>query len=159
MEGKSEEKVDRDVIIAEVFEAISHPTRICILKLLEEKPRRFSEIKHKLGITSSGNINHHLKKLSILIDTDSRGDYILTDQGHEALYMIKIAEQAKETRKYTLFIIIISLLIFYSMCMTIFLFSGKFDLNTLLFGVGLIILFPIVFRYTYAYAQSNFDKN
>ncbi|RLI23135.1 ArsR family transcriptional regulator, partial [Candidatus Bathyarchaeota archaeon] len=33
-----------------VFEAVSHPIRIKILKMLAEKPMSFSELKRELGI-------------------------------------------------------------------------------------------------------------
>ena len=54
----------------EVFEAISHPLRIKILKLLANKPRSFSELKRELGIESSGKLDFHLKKLRNLITMD-----------------------------------------------------------------------------------------
>ncbi|MGD2201745.1 MAG: winged helix-turn-helix domain-containing protein [Candidatus Bathyarchaeota archaeon] len=147
MEGDKDDVLDRDIIVAELFEAISHPTRIQILKLLEEKPHGFAEIKHELGISSSGNINHHLNKLSTLIDTDSHGDYLLTDQGSEALFMIESTRSAKKNDSYTTFIIIISTLIFYSSYATYSLLIRKFDLSTLLFGLILVILFPLVYRF------------
>ncbi len=39
---------------AELFEAISHPERIKILKILEKKPASFASLKRQLGIESSG---------------------------------------------------------------------------------------------------------
>jgi len=41
----------------ETFEAIAHPLRIKILKLLAEKPMKFSELKRKLGIKSSDKLD------------------------------------------------------------------------------------------------------
>ena len=49
-----------------VFEAVSHPIRIKILKMLAEKPMSFSELKRELGIRSSGKLDFHLKKLGDL---------------------------------------------------------------------------------------------
>ncbi len=43
-------ELDKDIVIAELFEAISHPSRINILKLLEKKPYSFSELKQALRI-------------------------------------------------------------------------------------------------------------
>lgn len=144
-----EGETNRDLIAAELFEAISHPTRIQILKTLEKTPQGFSELKHELGISSSGNLNHHLNKLSILIGTDAHGKYVVTDQGREALYMIKASRAENEPGSYTTFTIIISALIFYSIYTTAAIVSGRFDLNTLLFGLLLIVFFPLVFRYVY----------
>ena len=144
---------NRDLIAAELFEAISHPTRIQILKLLDETPQGFSELKHELGISSSGNLNHHLNKLSTLVGTDAHGKYVVTDQGREALYMIKASRAEAEPGSYTTLTIIISSLIFYSIYTTAAIVSGKFDLNTLLFGLLLIVFFPLVFRFVYPIAK------
>jgi len=44
MKENEDGEVDRNIIAAELFEAISHPTRIQILKILEETPQGFSEL-------------------------------------------------------------------------------------------------------------------
>ena len=72
----------------EVFEAVSHPVRIKILKLLAEKPMGFSELKRELGIKSSGKLDFHLKKLGGLITLNSDGKYTLTKEGYAALQAI-----------------------------------------------------------------------
>lgn len=157
METNEEGEVDRDLIAAELFEAISHPTRIQILKMLEKTPQGFSELKHELGISSSGNLSHHMNKLSTLIGTNAHGKYVVTDQGHEALYMIKATRAEAEPGTYTTFTIIVSALIFYSVYTTAAMVTGRFDINTLLFGLLLIVFFPLVFRYVYprVYRSSN----
>ncbi len=53
---------------ASLFEAISHDTRIRALFLLRNNVLGFSELKHQLGIKSSGNLQHHLGKLGSLIE-------------------------------------------------------------------------------------------
>jgi len=148
MEGNEDGSRERDLIAAELFEAISHPTRIQILKILEKTPQGFSELKHGLGISSSGNLNHHINKLSTLVGADIHGKYVVTDQGREALYMIK-ATRAEEPGSYTTLTIIISALIFYFVYTSASMLLGRFDLNTLLFGLLLILFFPLVFRYVY----------
>jgi DNA-binding transcriptional ArsR family regulator len=70
---------------AELFEAISHPTRIRILKALEKQPSSFASLKRQLGIDSSGNLDYHLKKLGQLVTVRQGGLYALTDAGKEAL--------------------------------------------------------------------------
>ena len=77
---------------AELFEAISHPTRIKILKILEKQPASFAFLKRQLNIESSGNLDYHLKKLSQLIAVREDGLYGLTDAGKEALLSIETIE-------------------------------------------------------------------
>jgi len=78
--------------VFELFEKISHPTRVKILKLLEASPMNFSQLKNKLGTESSGNLDHHLKKLEDLIYLDSDGLYKISDDGKEAIRSIKSIE-------------------------------------------------------------------
>jgi DNA-binding transcriptional ArsR family regulator len=77
---------------AELFEAISHPVRIKILKFLEKQPASFAELKRHLGIESSGNLDYHLKKLTQLVGVQENGLYGLTDAGKEALLSIETIE-------------------------------------------------------------------
>ena len=44
----------------DLFDAISHPLRIEILKELSKRPRRFAEIKRELKIGSSGLLERTL---------------------------------------------------------------------------------------------------
>ncbi|MHA1909933.1 MAG: winged helix-turn-helix domain-containing protein, partial [Candidatus Thorarchaeota archaeon] len=73
---------------ASLFEAISHATRIRTLFLLNDKILGFSELKHGLGIKSSGNLQHHLGKLGLLIELNE-GLYSLSDHGREAIMAIE----------------------------------------------------------------------
>lgn len=77
----------------EVFDAISHPLRIKILKALAKTPRGFSELKRAINVESSGALDFHLKKMQNLIGTDSAGRYILSDKGCAALEAIRVIEQ------------------------------------------------------------------
>ena len=72
----------------ETFEAISHPIRIKILKLLAERSMGFSELKRALGIKSSGKLDFHMKKLGNLVTLDEEGKYTLTKEGYAALQAI-----------------------------------------------------------------------
>ena len=78
-----------------IFEALSHPTRVKILKLVDEKGLTFSTLKHELGLGSSGQLQHHLQKLSgfIIIEKDS-GCYGLTDTGRRALDIYGSSEKS-----------------------------------------------------------------
>ena len=75
----------------ELFEAVSHPLRIEIVKALAEKPLRFADLKRNLKINSSGLLDFHLKKLDDLIAVNNEGCYSLTDKGFAALTTIESA--------------------------------------------------------------------
>jgi hypothetical protein len=74
----------------EVFEAISHPLRIAILKVLSKKPTRFVDLKRKLRIKSSGLLDFHLKKMESVVTTDKDGLYTLNDRGFAALRAVYV---------------------------------------------------------------------
>jgi len=98
------EDVEEDRQRAEVFDALGHPTRIVILKALSEGSLGFAELKKKMGIESSGHLQHHLNKLNGLIKTDEHGKYCLSDQGKDALLTVQTVEKAagsglKETER------------------------------------------------------------
>lgn len=79
-----------DVSRAELFEALGHHTRIGILQSLEDGPMSFSELKKRVGIESNGLLGFHLRKLTHLISPNQEGAYALTEQGKEAVRMIRI---------------------------------------------------------------------
>jgi DNA-binding HxlR family transcriptional regulator len=73
----------------EMFEAVSHPIRIDIVKILAEKPLGFADLKRELKISSSGLLDFHLKKLDELITINKEGRYSLTEKGFAALTTIE----------------------------------------------------------------------
>jgi len=84
---------------AEFFEALGHPTRIKILEVLADGSKSFSNLKKELEIESSGNLSFHLGKLTELVKTDSSGDYVLTDDGKEAVRVIETSMQTESTKQ------------------------------------------------------------
>jgi DNA-binding transcriptional ArsR family regulator len=88
-------------VIAELFEKISHPTRIKILELLNDESMNFSQLKAALKIESNGNLDHHLKKLDTLIYLDAGGLYKLSDDGKEAIRAVKVMESGIAPKKQT----------------------------------------------------------
>ena len=74
---------------AELFEALGHPTRVKILRTLEGRPMGFAELKREVGIESSGHLQFHLGKLNGLVSTNAEGSYTLTDDGREAIRVLK----------------------------------------------------------------------
>jgi len=91
-----EETRDFNAAKAELFEAISHPLRIKILQVLNEKPMGFAELGRAVGIGSAGHLSFHLTKLRYLVKQNLEGDYALTDDGREALWSVNALEQANE---------------------------------------------------------------
>jgi DNA-binding HxlR family transcriptional regulator len=87
------ENVDKDQRRAEIFDALSHPTRILILKALSSEPQGFADLKKMLGIESSGHLQHHLNKLGDLVKTDVYGKYVLSDEGKDALLSVETVER------------------------------------------------------------------
>jgi len=77
---------------AEVFDALGHPTRINILRLLSHEALSFADLKKKTEIRSSGNLQHHLTKLNGLITTNEYGKYLLSDAGNDALFAMNNVE-------------------------------------------------------------------
>jgi DNA-binding HxlR family transcriptional regulator len=86
------ENIEEDRQRAEVFDALGHPTRIIILKALNERAMGFAELKKRVNIQSSGHLQHHLSKLDGLIETDGNGKYCLSDQGKDALLAVQTVE-------------------------------------------------------------------
>lgn len=91
---KNMEDEQEDQRRAEIFDALGHPTRISIIKALNEEPLGFADLKKEVGIDSSGHLQHHLNKLNGLIKTDEQGKYCLSNQGRDALLSVQIVERA-----------------------------------------------------------------
>ena len=87
-----QKQIETDRQRAEVFDALGHPTRILILKVLSEGSLGFADLKKKVAIESSGHLQHHLTKLNGLIKTDEYGKYCLSDEGKDALLTVQTVE-------------------------------------------------------------------
>src|SRR5271169_2616326 len=91
---EDEKQVEQDRQRAEIFDALGHPTRILILKVLSEGSLGFADLKKKTGIDSSGHLQHHLTKLNGLIKTDEYGKYCLSEEGKDALLTVQTVENS-----------------------------------------------------------------
>ena len=89
---EDEKQIELDRQRAEVFDALGHPTRIQILKVLSEGTLGFADLKKKTTIESSGHLQHHLTKLNGLIKTDEFGKYCLSNEGKDALLTVQTVE-------------------------------------------------------------------
>jgi DNA-binding transcriptional ArsR family regulator len=144
---------NEDSLKAALFDAISHPTRIRILRILSETPLGFADLKHRLGISSSGNLAHHLEKLATLIEYDEDGNYALSDGGHEAFLAIQAARLTSVKEKATKQAGLMALLggiCFYAIMLTAEIFMSTANLlnlfEALLSSVISSIIFFVIFR-------------
>ncbi len=97
MEDQTQVELDRQK--AEVFDALGHPTRILILKVLSEGSLGFADLKKRTAIESSGHLQHHLSKLNGLVKTDEYGKYCLSDEGKDALLTVQTVENASPKKE------------------------------------------------------------
>ena len=154
-DNRVEDERREDQIEAVLFEAISHPTRIKMLFTLETGPLGFSDLKRQVDISSNGNLQHHISKLSTLVKVDSNGDYVLSDEGREALAAIK-SVRSVQTRNRSLPMVMtaLAMLSYYSVQMTTPFILGTVDqltpifalMNTIIMGVVLYPAFLLVHR-------------
>ena len=76
-----------------IFESLSHPIRIRIIRMLYEGPMGFSELKARLSLESSGKLDFYLKKLKGFVEKGEDGKYTLTKEGYAALEAVKSIER------------------------------------------------------------------
>jgi DNA-binding transcriptional ArsR family regulator len=98
----------------EVFEAISHPMRIAILRELAKRPMRFADLKRILKIKSGGQLDFHLKKMGTVITTDQDGLYTLNARGFAALRAVHVVSNyGWQRRSWMINVLMMSLLNIY----------------------------------------------
>ena len=143
---------------ASLFEAISHDTRIRALFLLRNNAIGFSELKHELGIKSSGNLQHHLGKLGILIELNE-GLYTLSDHGREAIMAIE-AVRSMQKRKKSGRIIITMVYTFslYVAWMNVPFLMGTVDANTPIMALAISLIAGFIFYLAWAFVMSRQEK-
>ena len=143
---------------ASLFEAISHDTRIRALFLLRNNAIGFSELKHELGIKSSGNLQHHLGKLGILIELNE-GLYTLSDHGKEAVMAIE-AVRSMQKRKKSGRIIITMVYTFslYVAWMNVPFLMGTVDANTPIMALAISLIAGFIFYLAWAFVMSRQEK-
>lgn len=71
------------------FEALSHPLRIEILKLLAKVLEGSLISRGSLIIESSGLLDFHLKKLDNLVSVNDEGCYVLNEKGLQPYKRLK----------------------------------------------------------------------
>ena len=143
---------------ASLFEAISHDTRIRALFLLRNNALGFSDLKHQLGVKSSGNLQYHLIKLGILIELNE-GAYSLSDHGREAVMAIE-AVRRMQNRKQSDRIIITMVYAFslYAGFMNVPFLMGTVNANTPIMALGIALIASIIFYLLWPFAISRQEK-
>jgi len=154
------EKVDNGEAEASLFEAISHDTRIKVLFLLRDHQLGFSELKHHLGVKSSGNLQHHLTKLGTLVCLNEEGLYALTSQGREAIMAIRAVRRTQKREKSDR--VIIALVLVFSMYFSFmnvpFIFgtvSAQTPLLSLTTAVSVGLIMYLAWPWVYRRSQKN----
>jgi len=134
---------------ASLFDSIAHGIRIKALFFLQNEPLGFSELKKKLGLTSSGNLQHHINKLGVLIELDANGLYALTDNGREAIMAIQAIRSMQDRLKITMRgMIFFGTLVFYAVEITVPFLTGTVGpwtpIHALVNSVGFGIIFYVI---------------
>ncbi len=75
-----------------IFQALAHPMRRTILKIISSSSVTYSELITELQL-STGKLNYHLEQLEGLIEKDSERRYTLTPLGQKALNQINLINQ------------------------------------------------------------------
>ena len=151
-------KQDNGKSEASLFEAISHDTRIRALFLLRNTALGFSKVKHELGIKSSGNLQHHLGKLGILIELNE-GLYTLSDHGREAIMAIE-AVRSMQKRKQSGRIIIAMVYTFsnYIVYMNVPFLMGTVNANTPIMALAISLIAGIIIYLAWPFVMSRQEK-
>ncbi len=141
------EKDEKDSISeASLFESIAHETRIKALFILQNGSLGFSELKKKVSLASSGNLQHHINKLGTLIEQNSDGLYSLTDNGREAVLAIQAIRSMQDRLKATVNAsVLFGTLFFYVVQLTVPFLLGTVDPLTPLSALASSVAFGICF--------------
>lgn len=83
--------------LSEFYEAISHPIRREIIKMLKKRKMKFSEILNELDL-KPGTFGYHLEKMKDLIKSTDEG-YVLTEKGKFAYNSIISGEKGVKKKR------------------------------------------------------------
>ena len=86
-----------------VFQALAHPMRRTILKIIAYRPEgvSYTDLITELGL-STGKLNYHLEQLEGLVGKNEKRYYVLTPLGKKALNQLNLIreELSSEDEKY-----------------------------------------------------------
>jgi len=93
----------KDEVEAVVFQALAHPMRRTIVKLIGANSNGvvYTELITELGL-STGKLNYHIEQLEGLIEKNEERRYVLTPLGKKTLNQLKLIEHdvTEEDEKY-----------------------------------------------------------
>jgi DNA-binding transcriptional ArsR family regulator len=75
-----------------IFNALKHPIRRKILRMLNQSPSPYTEILTTLSI-ENGLLNYHLDNMKELLTKDEEGRYKLSEFGRAAINLIEKVEE------------------------------------------------------------------
>ena len=81
-----------------IFNALRHPIRRRILRMIEGRPSTYTEVLNGLGI-DNGLLNYHLDSLRELVTKGGDERYTLSDYGRAALSLNRRIEDPPETNR------------------------------------------------------------
>ncbi len=144
----------------ELIGILKDPTRRRIIRLLaEEGALEYSEIMRKLGLTSTGRLNYHLKVMRDLLEKDELNRYRLSKKGILAYQLLR--EYGYDEREYAVGIHPLSLLVGSLLVLIVgigmLLVSGEvMDTNPLFLVVLVAIIVVALLRLAYGLAGRPF---
>jgi len=75
-----------------IFNALKHPIRRRILRIIKNKPSTYTEIQNQLNI-DNGLLNYHLENMRSLLTKTENGNYTLSEFGGGATRLLEKVEQ------------------------------------------------------------------
>jgi DNA-binding HxlR family transcriptional regulator len=138
----------------DLFDGISHPLRIKIMRALAKRPMRFAELKSKFNIDSSGQLDFHLKKLESLIATNEEGCYTLTEKGFAALQAVDTVSKYGWQRRSFFINLIVGISINAYLVYTYF----AVEQNAAFLSAYLLIVLPVTVAWMAFYSYWTFVK-
>lgn len=85
-----------------IFNALKHPIRRRILRIINSRPSTYTEIQNQLNI-DNGLLNYHLDNMRSLLTKEENGSYNLSDFGRGATVLLERVEQPIASRGGVLF--------------------------------------------------------
>jgi len=80
-----------------IFNALKHPIRRRILRIIDAEPSTYTKIQIQLNI-DNGLLNYHLENMRSLLFKEENGDYNLSEFGHGATVLLERVEQPVTSR-------------------------------------------------------------
>lgn len=83
-----------------IFQALKHPIRRRILRMLDHQPLTYTEILTELGV-DNGLLNYHLENLTELLRKEDDGRYRLSGFGYAGLSVLEKVENPASDKAHT----------------------------------------------------------